>query len=127
MIEVMRRQHISTKHQMFGKVLLFNMLSCFQVGVLGENLFYRRTCEFTHYFGSLWYSLYIYIIKHFYCSLCNCLLQLAKKLHPDTNKDDADAERKFQEVQRAYEVTYLHAILGVIRSSNVKFYLIVIV
>ncbi|KAM0940492.1 putative Heat shock protein DnaJ, cysteine-rich [Dioscorea sansibarensis] len=29
---------------------------------------------------------------------------LAKKLHPDTNKDDADAENKFQEVQRAYEV-----------------------
>ncbi|KAJ1692962.1 hypothetical protein LUZ63_009660 [Rhynchospora breviuscula] len=28
---------------------------------------------------------------------------LAKKLHPDTNKGDADAERKFQEVQRAYE------------------------
>ncbi|PIA41137.1 hypothetical protein AQUCO_02300142v1 [Aquilegia coerulea] len=29
---------------------------------------------------------------------------LAKKLHPDTNKDDTDAERKFQEVQKAYEV-----------------------
>jgi DnaJ domain len=29
--------------------------------------------------------------------------QLAKKLHPDANKGDADAER-FQEVQRAYEV-----------------------
>lgn len=29
---------------------------------------------------------------------------LAKKLHPDTNKDDTDAEKKFQEVQRAYEV-----------------------
>ncbi|XP_038973555.1 chaperone protein dnaJ GFA2, mitochondrial-like [Phoenix dactylifera] len=29
---------------------------------------------------------------------------LAKKLHPDTNKEDADAETKFQEVQRAYEV-----------------------
>ncbi|XP_019056107.1 PREDICTED: chaperone protein dnaJ GFA2, mitochondrial-like isoform X2 [Nelumbo nucifera] len=29
---------------------------------------------------------------------------LAKKLHPDTNKDDADAEIKFQEVQKAYEV-----------------------
>ncbi|PWZ19683.1 Chaperone protein dnaJ GFA2, mitochondrial [Zea mays] len=28
---------------------------------------------------------------------------LAKKLHPDTNKGDADAEHKFQEVQRAYE------------------------
>ncbi|WOK98321.1 chaperone protein dnaJ GFA2, mitochondrial isoform X2 [Canna indica] len=29
---------------------------------------------------------------------------LAKKLHPDINKDDAEAEKKFQEVQRAYEV-----------------------
>ncbi|THU64589.1 hypothetical protein C4D60_Mb01t28060 [Musa balbisiana] len=29
---------------------------------------------------------------------------LAKKLHPDTNKDDTDAERKLQEVQQAYEV-----------------------
>ncbi|KAK9910005.1 hypothetical protein M0R45_033982 [Rubus argutus] len=29
---------------------------------------------------------------------------LAKKLHPDTNKDDPDAERKFQEVSKAYEV-----------------------
>ncbi|MCL7028285.1 hypothetical protein MKW94_006066, partial [Papaver nudicaule] len=28
---------------------------------------------------------------------------VAKKLHPDTNKDDADAEAKFQEVQKAYE------------------------
>ncbi|KAG7025670.1 Chaperone protein dnaJ GFA2, mitochondrial [Cucurbita argyrosperma subsp. argyrosperma] len=29
---------------------------------------------------------------------------LAKKLHPDTNKDDPDAEKKFQEVSKAYEV-----------------------
>ncbi|KAI0530591.1 hypothetical protein KFK09_000136 [Dendrobium nobile] len=29
---------------------------------------------------------------------------IAKKLHPDTNKDDPDADSKFQEVQRAYEV-----------------------
>ncbi|KAJ3671430.1 hypothetical protein LUZ60_007509 [Juncus effusus] len=29
---------------------------------------------------------------------------LAKKLHPDTNKEDSDAEKKFQEVSRAYEV-----------------------
>uniref|UniRef100_A0A2P2L3G4 Uncharacterized protein n=1 Tax=Rhizophora mucronata TaxID=61149 RepID=A0A2P2L3G4_RHIMU len=29
---------------------------------------------------------------------------LAKKLHPDTNKDDPEAERKFQEVSKAYEV-----------------------
>jgi hypothetical protein len=32
------------------------------------------------------------------------LLQLAKKFHPDTNKDDSGAEKKFQEVNRAYEV-----------------------
>jgi molecular chaperone DnaJ len=35
------------------------------------------------------------------------LLQLAKKFHPDTNKDDTDAEKKFQEVNRAYEVFIL--------------------
>uniref|UniRef100_A0ACD5Y5E2 Uncharacterized protein n=1 Tax=Avena sativa TaxID=4498 RepID=A0ACD5Y5E2_AVESA len=29
---------------------------------------------------------------------------LAKKFHPDTNKDDTGAEKKFQEVNRAYEV-----------------------
>ncbi|XP_059461321.1 chaperone protein dnaJ GFA2, mitochondrial [Corylus avellana] len=29
---------------------------------------------------------------------------LAKKLHPDTNKSDPEAEKKFQEVQAAYEV-----------------------
>ncbi|KAL1535921.1 Chaperone protein dnaJ gfa2, mitochondrial [Salvia divinorum] len=29
---------------------------------------------------------------------------LAKQLHPDTNKDDPEAEKKFQEVQKAYEV-----------------------
>ncbi|CAN1224481.1 Chaperone protein dnaJ GFA2, mitochondrial [Linum grandiflorum] len=30
--------------------------------------------------------------------------QLAKKLHPDSNKDDPDAQTKFQEVSKAYEV-----------------------
>lgn len=29
---------------------------------------------------------------------------LAKKHHPDTNKDDPNAEKKFQEIQRAYEI-----------------------
>jgi curved DNA-binding protein CbpA len=35
------------------------------------------------------------------------LLQLAKKFHPDTNKDDIDGEKKFQEVNRVYEVFFL--------------------
>lgn len=30
--------------------------------------------------------------------------QLAKKYHPDTNRDDPDASKKFQEVSEAYEV-----------------------
>ena len=30
--------------------------------------------------------------------------QLAKKYHPDTNKDDPAAMKKFQEVSEAYEV-----------------------
>ena len=30
--------------------------------------------------------------------------QLAKKHHPDTNKEDPNAEKKFQEIQKAYEV-----------------------
>ncbi|KAL5078000.1 hypothetical protein RYX36_016984, partial [Vicia faba] len=29
---------------------------------------------------------------------------LSKKLHPDTHKDDPEAEKKFQEVSLAYEV-----------------------
>jgi hypothetical protein len=30
--------------------------------------------------------------------------QLAKKWHPDVNKGNAEAEKKFQEIQQAYEV-----------------------
>lgn len=30
--------------------------------------------------------------------------QLAKKYHPDTNKDDPNASKKFQEVSEAYEI-----------------------
>ncbi|KAF9617582.1 hypothetical protein IFM89_037394, partial [Coptis chinensis] len=30
--------------------------------------------------------------------------RLAKRLHPDKNKDDANAKRMFQQLQKAYEV-----------------------
>ena len=32
------------------------------------------------------------------------VLQLAKKYHPDVNKNDPNAAKKFQEVSEAYEV-----------------------
>jgi len=35
--------------------------------------------------------------------VCVCL-QLAKKYHPDMNKNDPNAQKKFQEVSEAYEV-----------------------
>lgn len=31
-------------------------------------------------------------------------MQLAKKYHPDANKNNASAKRKFQEIREAYEV-----------------------
>lgn len=33
--------------------------------------------------------------------------QLAKKYHPDTNKDEPNASKKFQEVSEAYEVRHM--------------------
>ena len=43
---------------------------------------------------------------------CSCtllpLLQLAKKWHPDVNKGNPEAEKKFQEVQQAYEVGHVN-------------------
>jgi len=33
-----------------------------------------------------------------------CFYQLAKKYHPDLNKNDPGAQTKFQEISEAYEV-----------------------
>jgi len=40
----------------------------------------------------------------FYIYIVYFWLQLAKKWHPDVNKGNAGAEKKFQEIQQAYEV-----------------------
>lgn len=36
--------------------------------------------------------------------LCVSVLQMAKKYHPDTNKDDPQAKEKFAQLAEAYEV-----------------------
>lgn len=37
--------------------------------------------------------------------------KLAKKMHPDKNKDDPDANEKFQELARAYEVIHHNVLI----------------
>lgn len=39
--------------------------------------------------------------------------QLAKKFHPDINKGDPSASKKFQEVSEAYEVSIVYLLLSV--------------
>lgn len=40
------------------------------------------------------------------------LTQMAKKYHPDTNKDDPQAKEKFAQLAEAYEVCSLSLILS---------------
>lgn len=51
--------------------------------------------------------------------------KLAKKYHPDVNKNDPEASKKFQEVSEAYEVdivilicTFMHTVTYVLLKSN---------
>lgn len=39
-----------------------------------------------------------------YADLISYYAQLAKKYHPDANKNNPTAKRKFQEIREAYEV-----------------------
>ena len=49
-----------------------------------------------------------------------CVVQLAKKHHPDMNKNDPDAQKKFQEVSEAYEVCLFNHFIS--RPSVSKLY-----
>jgi len=60
------------------------------------------------------------LVVGLYCSSFPLhILQLAKKLHPDANKDDPEAEKKFQEVTLAYEVYYCCFCLSYFPESNI--------
>lgn len=50
-------------------------------------------------------------------------LQLAKKWHPDVNKGNADAEKKFQEIQQAYEVCISLKVFG---QNELEYYNVVV-
>lgn len=54
----------------------------------------------------LLYALSLQRILHSYllAEVIDYLVQLAKKYHPDANKNNPSAKRKFQEIREAYEV-----------------------
>lgn len=47
--------------------------------------------------------------------------KLAKKYHPDVNKDDPNAAKKFQEVSEAYEVIRLKIMRFFLSKYNYRF------
>ncbi|KAL0308651.1 UNVERIFIED_CONTAM: Chaperone protein dnaJ GFA2, mitochondrial [Sesamum radiatum] len=72
---------------------------CSNFGNVGNEKYWMKLGSFGENFGS---ARSIHGTGNFYLGVF--FFQLAKKLHPDTNKDDPEAEKKFQEVQKAYEV-----------------------
>ncbi|KAL0374292.1 UNVERIFIED_CONTAM: Chaperone protein dnaJ GFA2, mitochondrial, partial [Sesamum radiatum] len=75
-----------------------------KLGSFGENLGAARSIHSTAHLSRDYYDV-LGISKNATASeIKKAYYGLAKKLHPDTNKDDPEAEKKFQEVQKAYEV-----------------------
>ncbi|KAL2251223.1 UNVERIFIED_CONTAM: Chaperone protein dnaJ GFA2, mitochondrial [Sesamum indicum] len=86
----------------FGNV--GNEKYCMKLGSFGENLGAARSIHSTGHLSRDYYDV-LGISKNATASeIKKAYYGLAKKLHPDTNKDDPEAEKKFQEVQKAYEV-----------------------
>ncbi|KAL0289983.1 UNVERIFIED_CONTAM: Chaperone protein dnaJ GFA2, mitochondrial [Sesamum calycinum] len=75
-----------------------------KLGSFGENFGSARSIHGTAHLSRDYYDV-LGISKNATASeIKKSYYGLAKKLHPDTNKDDPEAEKKFQEVQKAYEV-----------------------
>ena len=78
--------------------------TCLAIYLLHADCIILSIILFLPFLLLIWFLLLCVIWETFVFTDLIILLQLAKKFHPDTNKDDADAEKKFQEVNRAYEV-----------------------
>lgn len=75
------------------------------LGVLNDNLGAARSIHGTAYKSARDFYDVLGVSKNANASeVKKAYYALAKKLHPDTNKEDPEAEKKFQEVQKAYEV-----------------------
>ncbi|KAA8520270.1 hypothetical protein F0562_014526 [Nyssa sinensis] len=82
-----------------------NYRSWLQLGLMKANLGAARSIHGTAYMAAKDYYDTLGVSRNAAASeIKKAYYGLAKKLHPDTNKDDPEAEKKFQEVQKAYEV-----------------------
>ncbi|KGN45156.1 chaperone protein dnaJ GFA2, mitochondrial isoform X1 [Cucumis sativus] len=82
-----------------------NKKNWFRLGVLGANYGEAKFIHGTAHMSANNYYDTLGVNKNATASeIKKAYYGLAKKLHPDTNKDDPDAEKKFQEVSKAYEV-----------------------
>lgn len=62
--------------------------------------------------GFIWFECFLHLFGLLVPLLIDAIVfQLAKQLHPDMNKDDPEAEKKFQEVSKAYEVSLFDEIV----------------
>ncbi|XP_031255951.1 chaperone protein dnaJ GFA2, mitochondrial-like [Pistacia vera] len=82
-----------------------NHRNCLLFGLLNSNLGATRSIHGTASMSARDYYDMLGVSKNATASeIKKAYYGLAKKLHPDTNKDDPEAEKKFQEVSKAYEV-----------------------
>ncbi|KAB5520528.1 hypothetical protein DKX38_024847 [Salix brachista] len=84
--------------------ILFNQTNWLQLGALNAKFGATRSIHSSAHLSRDYYDV-LGVSKNSSASdIKKAYYGLAKKLHPDTNKEDPEAEKKFQEVSKAYEV-----------------------